>query len=41
MAALSPTALYEAVGDKVMSDGHNWRSEIRLISDGLVHSRRR
>jgi hypothetical protein len=30
--------VYEAVGDKVMSDGHNGRSEIVLISDGLVHS---
>jgi hypothetical protein len=39
--ALSPTAVYEAVGDKsyfrapVVAVGHN------LISDGLVQSRRR
>jgi hypothetical protein len=36
-----PAAAYEAVGDKIMSDGHKGRSEIALISDGLEGSRRR
>ena len=28
MVSLSPTAAYEAVGHKLMSDGHLWLSEV-------------